>query len=547
MELPTAPPIPARPRRLSGRLSSLVTPRASLALRLLVLGAMFAGAVYSYVYFISAGKMNGFPDWPTYNTNYDMQAEGYRSGHLRLSLEPAPELLAADDPYSPINSNYWARDLSYYRGHYYLYWGPLPAILLAAVKIVLRIEGVVGDQYVCFASYLLYLLAGMWLIMRMARRLFPSAPFALSVLGILAYAFANPTPYLLATPGVYQTAIVAAQAFLIAGLAFAFEALYPGATRSRLRTGMLLGAGIAWAMAIACRASVGIPVMVLVLITLIALARAPGRGPVRPAALARFGRWVRLGDAAWLVAPIIVGSFGLLLYNKLRFNAWMDFGQRYQLNDPGLRFRWGLAYLWPNLYTYLLRPIVRSCHFPYAKTIWDIGVRSFPKRWVLPAGYMIAEPVAGILPTMCWSWLAPVGWWAGMRALLRARNGQATGFSSDAQDSTRGIIWASLCFATLATVTSVSWIAVFSATMRYIADVSTGLALSGMIGAWWLYDLTRNHRGWRVLVVVVIVVLAVTTAVIGALLGFTGYIEHFRHFNPELMDRLEEKLSLCRR
>jgi hypothetical protein len=484
-----------------------------------------------------------------------MQAEGFRAGHLYLSLEPAPELVAAEDPYSPVNANYWARDLSYYRAHYYLYWGPMPALLLTAVKVVMRIHSVVGDQYLCFASYVLYLLAGMVLIVRMARRLFPSAPFALTVMGILAYALANPTPYLLATPGVYQTAIVAAQAFLVTGLALAFEAIYLTARR-RARAGLLCGAGVAWAMAICCRASVGIPVLALALVTLVAARRAarsaPAAGAIEgaaalPAWLVRLTRFVGIADAAWLVLPIIAGSLGLLLYNKLRFHAWLDFGQRYQLNDPGLRFRASLSYIWPNIYSYLLRPLVRSCHFPYAKTIWDIGGKAFPKGWVLPPGYMTAEPVAGILPTTCWSLLAPVGWWAGLRALWRARRAAAGGFDDGQRQAGIGLAWAALSFATLATLTALPWLAVFATTMRYVADVSTGLLLSGTLGAWWLYDLTRGRRALRVLVVVVIVVLALITAVIGALLGYSGYIEHFHRFNPEYMDRLEANWSVCRR
>src|SRR4051794_10232852 len=34
----------------------------------LILLAMSGGIACAYVFFLSAGKMNGFPDWPTYNT-----------------------------------------------------------------------------------------------------------------------------------------------------------------------------------------------------------------------------------------------------------------------------------------------------------------------------------------------------------------------------------------------------------------------------------------------------------------------------------------------
>jgi hypothetical protein len=256
----------------------------------------------------------------------------------------------------------------------------------------------------------------------------------------------------------------------------------------------------------------------------------------------------RAREAAWLVVPIGVGVGGLLIYNKLRFDGWLEFGQRYQLNDPELRFRLSASYIWPNVYTYLFRPIVRSCHFPFAKTIWDLNTKAFPRGFVVPRGYLIAEPVAGIILTMPWSWLAPVGWWAGVQALVRARRVPAADAGTANDIHRRGLIWGALCFATLATLTALPWLAVFSCTMRYIADVSTGLALSGILGAWWLYaSVQGRHLALRILVVTVIVALAIWTAALGALLGFSGYIEHFRHFNPDLMDRLETSLSVCRR
>jgi hypothetical protein len=42
------------------------------------------------------------------------------------------------------------------------------------------------------------------------------------------------------------------------------------------------------------------------------------------------------------------------------------------------------------------------------------------------------------------------------------------------------------------------------------------------------------------------VVLAVATIAIGTLLGFQGEYPHVRLYNPVLMDRLEQHLSVCR-
>src|SRR5689334_13931078 len=159
---------------------------------------------FMFVFLISAGKYKG---WPTYNLNYDMQAEGFRKGHLYLSVLPSPELLAKENPLDPANSELWFADLSLYKGKYYNYWGPLPAMAIAAYKAVLKVRSPIGDQYPVFILYSIYLVAGALLIDRMARRLFPSVPLYIVLLSIVVFALANPTPFLIATPGIYEAAI----------------------------------------------------------------------------------------------------------------------------------------------------------------------------------------------------------------------------------------------------------------------------------------------------------------------------------------------------
>jgi len=119
----------------------------------------------AYVFFVSAGHMR---DWHTYHTYIDYLAEGFRSGHLYISLAPTPELLASPDPFDGSNLYNWYWDASLYKKHYYLYWGPVPALLLAGVKIIFRIKAQVGDQYPVFAFTSLQLIAAALLLDRMA-------------------------------------------------------------------------------------------------------------------------------------------------------------------------------------------------------------------------------------------------------------------------------------------------------------------------------------------------------------------------------------------
>ena len=117
--------------------------------RSLLLVLLLAAIEISYVAIISAGA---FTTWPTWNNNYDLLAEGFRSGHLYMTVPPRPELLAKADPFNPAWRSLWFWDASLHDGHYYLYWGPFPAVVLALFKTVFRIRATIGDQYPCSRS-----------------------------------------------------------------------------------------------------------------------------------------------------------------------------------------------------------------------------------------------------------------------------------------------------------------------------------------------------------------------------------------------------------
>src|SRR5262245_43206216 len=91
--------------------------------------ALAAAAAY-YVFLASAGHMGG--TWWRWSAFYDAQAEGFRAGHLYLPERPSPALKALANPLDPANMRFWRWDYSYRDGHLYIYWGLVPAALLAA-------------------------------------------------------------------------------------------------------------------------------------------------------------------------------------------------------------------------------------------------------------------------------------------------------------------------------------------------------------------------------------------------------------------------------
>ena len=496
--------------------------------RWLILGLLVAAIELSYVFIITAGT---FTHWSTWNANYDLQAEGFRSGHLYLPIAPARELLDQRNPYDWSNVRLWFWDASLYKAHYYLYWGPFPALVLAGIKTVFRMHAQVGDQFPIFGFYTIYLLAGALLIDRMARRLFPQIGLPLVGLAIAVFAYANPTPYMLATPGIYEAAIAGAQAFLILGLVFAFDVVW-APERPRSARCLLIAAGTCWGIAIACRVSAGPPVLLLVLATVL---RAAPRGPARLARLTR--------AAGLLAGPVALWVGALLAYNKARFESWFEFGMKYQLNTLPFLTSW--RFLPANIYSYLLRPLGTSCRFPFVWALRDIGARGFPRGYRIPAGYATAEPLAGLLPT------APSIAFGAVALVLAAKQavawrGVSRGDQAPASQRARASAFCAVAFAVLGTTTLFPVLPLCAATMRYLADIGGGVVLFALWGAWSLIACCGGRPWWRRGAIVTFVALGGATLILGILLGFQGYDEMFRQHNAPLYQRLAASLSFCR-
>lgn len=489
---------------------------------ILALAVLTVEAVY--VFIVSAGKLTG---WPTYHAYLNYQAEGFRAGHLHLSLEPPAALLVKPNPFDPANQGLWYWDASLFKGHYYLYWGPVPALLLAGAKVLFRIKVEVGDQYVVFALTTLQLVAGTLLIARIARRLFAGLPTALVAISVVAVGFANPSLYNLARAGVYEAGIVGGNAFLVSGLVFAFDAVSNAdVTRNSRRD--LVATGVCWALALGSRVTIA-PAIALLILTTGLFARDSGEG-----------RWRdRIRALLYLSMPVALGVGALLAYNKLRFEDWLDFGRHFQLS--WIAFAAKAAFIPANLYTYALRPLAWSCRFPFLFALPMMGDRAFPRWFHLPPGYGVLEQVAGVLAAVPWSWL----WIAVITIQLRSWWPVLRGRAALDQPM-RALGWSTIVFAIAALLTLVVELPLYTATMRYLGDAVGGIALGGALGAWLLYDKLRRRAALRRLVIAGCASLMLATVGIGVALGIEGQYQHFRQHNSRLLDRLEARWSVCR-
>jgi len=499
-----------------------------LWLRRLALVLLVVGVLYSYVFFASIGRIS---EWTTHTTFNDWLAEGFRLGQLDLNVRPNELLLQQADPFEHHHRWLWIWDASLYKGRYYNYWGPLPAALIAAGKVLFGVPSTVpiGDHYPGFAFAALTFVCLALLVDELGRKLY-RVPLWLSACTVLVVAYAYTLPTLLARLAVYESAILGGQAFLLAGVLLAARTLLaPDGVRDRASL-RWVAVGTCWAAAIVCRLSLAPTAALLAIATALASTPRPWTWRALVAPLAR------------LAVPLALAGSLLLVYNRARFDSFFDFGVTKQLST--LPFQTGPQYLLANLYSYFLRPMQTDCRFPFFLPVEAVE-EMFPSKFHFADGYMFlgGEPVIGLLYTCPWVALALYGAYDFARAFAKLRGTEARA-ALGYMDSVR--LWAGFSALVISVVGASAVLMMFIATMRYAADFRQGVLLLGALGAFRLHEQARGRgRAQRYAVNAFIIVCATYTFTVGGLLGFDSYYHQFAASNPALYHSLVNEYSFC--
>ena len=500
-------------------------PQPATRIRWPLLGLLFIAIAATYLFFISAGNGSQIPRQSWY---FSALADGFLGGHLSLDIQPSPELLAQPDPYDHANRSLWLWDATLHDGHYFLYWGPAPALLAAGVKLVAGRQLRIGDELLVLAFVLGRLAVGMAILALALKKLFPRLHPWLAAPAVAVFGLANPYLFGLGRAGVYEAAIEGAQFFLLAGLLMGLLAI--GVARSR-RHQLLLSslAGCAWAVALACRISLLVAIGALVLST---------------AWISSWGADRRRRELAlrslWIGAPVALTTFALGAYNFARFGSWIDFGAAQQLGYVPYSF--SLLRFLPNLHAYLLREVFVSCRFPFVFAPFDAW--ELTPAWVFPeqTGYMPLEPAVGMLIAAPWVLLGAAAARSAGR-LYRRNPASAPGLTIDPRD--RLYFWLVTACLAITLLAGVPALGMQFSTMRFLADFTSAAILLAAIGFWTLIS-DATSAGRRRVVQAAGVLLALYTVLCSILIGFQGgYYNSLERGNPALYEQLTKRFSLC--
>jgi hypothetical protein len=482
----------------------------------------FALVAALHVWILSAGGASLFPSYSSY---YDRLAGGFLRGQTSLTIMPAPAHLALPDPYDPVANRPFRQrpgvhDAVLFNGKFYLYWGPVPALLLVPLKWVSGTQGI-GDENLVLVFSLGTILLTALTLRRLRERFFPDqAPWTLFV-AILVAGVATPMGYFLARPAVYEAAILGGQFFLLAGL-------YVLCAGDSLSTRRLAITGVCWALAVGSRVSLAVAVSVLAALVVWQVVRNGLRAERR----IPFTRLLAFGT------PLVAGALSLAAYNHARFGTPFEFGQRYQLTSANYKSTPALfsaGNLWPGLYSYALRPLRMHAQFPFAEAVGGEG--TFPAFIRIPKHYEFNEPITGLLLVTPFLWLAalPV-----RRLLARTPSPEYPGWEAHPAREENRVM---LHYLTASLLGFAPVLFMVGSTMRYLVDLTPCLLIVATMGVWQrdrgLRDDPRARRRFSRTVVA----LAAYSVAVGFLLSFSGYYDHFFTRNHKWFGRLSYRTA----
>ena len=472
--------------------------RACVAGALVVMAAFYAW---------TAGTSE-FPVWPRTGLAfyYNHLTNAFRAGQLHLLIQPRRELLALPDPYDPVaNLPYRLHDAVLFKGKYYLYYGPVPALL-----VYLPFREITGLDFTDPLAVALFSAMGLvfafLLVQFLARRYLPETPFWLVLAAIPALGFGNTLPYVLRRPLHYEVAIAA-------GYAFVFASIYcfvVGTLGDRLRRGWILMGSLLLGLAAGSRVpmlAAGLVPGVLALSVLWSRRDRPIRDQLITL-LAFFG-------------PLTVCVALLLVYNVLRFGSWTEFGVNYTLIGvlPGgetvRTYKFYDAARVPfGLFYYVLAPPHYLAQFPFF----------FPQPWIYlvpPPNYYL-EPTAGILP-MC---PLLVVWFFAPVLLAQSRG----------KPGSLWLVGAAIAGAGAVLLAQFTFAAV---TMRYVVDFATLFLVPALL-LWYgsLNTLRERSARARTALAAVFIGLLAATVIVQTALSFVGTADNFKKGSPQTYEAI---------
>ena len=298
-----------------------------------------------------------------HHNQYDKLAQAVLNGKVYIDNDDVPQsLIDMENPYDT-NARYinqdmtgdiYKWDVAYFNGHYYVYFGIVPLLLMyLPCRLLFDAPFPSAVGIMVFAAILT--LGVFALLELLAKKKFKSVSVGTYFLTAITFVNCCGAMFLVKRPDFYSVPIITAMAFVVWGIFCWFKA---ETEEKKQKLYCLLGS-LFFALSVGCR-----PQMVLV--CAVALPIFFKKFFIEKQLFTKKG----ITDLITLAIPFVVVAAGIMYYNYIRFGSVIDFGSSYNLttNDVTKRgFDFGRTGL--GIFTYLFQPPQFTATFPYIKAV----------------------------------------------------------------------------------------------------------------------------------------------------------------------------------
>ncbi len=482
---------------------------------------------------------------------YAHTADALLKGQVHLNLPVPHELAQLQNPYDPMARNnlldryvhnmYW--DYAYYKGHWYSYFGVLPAVLLfLPYRIITSIwipGGAMLPTTVATLVFLIaFLIAGSLLVIRIIEQTSKSVSLGTVSIALALFFISANTVYLWFRTSFYSVPMAASLFFTAIGIWF-----YLGALKAHPLRNIILGSFFI-TLNLGCRPTF----VIAVLFAIPVIFSHTFSHTFSPTCLNTclntchnikkdFSNLIKIFNkpdfwhkllryvSAW-VLPCIITAIPFGLYNFLRFGSALNFGNEYQITITDMTtMRLPSQNILPSIFSYIALPLRFIPTFPW------IGIQpvSFD-RW------QYAEPMIGGMFVL--SPLALLG--VIFAFIMRKRCHLSVAWHTCVTSLVIGVVL--IVFDSLKA--GIGW--------RYIADFAWSFAIVAVVGITLLLENATvqeedslRKKTFVYLLRTVILVLLLVSIIIAALSWFvTGREDSTLRFNPDLWYMVRSWLTL---
>jgi len=401
----------------------------------------------------------------------------------------------------------------------YIYWGPAPALILAAIKLFYSEP--IADQYVTFGFLTGLLVFLILIILKIWNGFYRDVPPWMVIIGILATGLVCPIPWMLGTAAIYEATILGGQFFLIAGLYFAVSAIE---AQSSSNSRLLIAVAF-WTFAACTRTILLIPAAFLTVVLCLWTIRNGWKSILKV-----IPRFLLLGS------PLVLGIFLYGWYNYSRFGSIFETGLRYTLTFQNLNKDIGESFsflhLLPSLWTYLVNPIDLQTTFPFI-----LAQPGQPPSYLTLGDIFIyhSEDITGLL--FCVPFL--------LLSIISAKHAITILFDklsprrrSSIQPGDEAFMWISICLAGAGFLIFSALLLYFNIAMRFLADFIPSLMLFSVLGVFHAYHTLKNRSGLLYSFQFIFILLAVVTIGMSIFLALSQNYHQFQIYNLHLLKHM---------